>query len=969
MFTANEENSNRLKPYLSPLGAWALSFGCAVGWGAFMMPGNTFLPIGGPIGVILGMTLGGGIMLLIGINYAYMINHYPDAGGTYTFLKKELGYDHGFLGAWFLLLVYMAIIWANATAIPLACKNLFQGALEVGPHYNVAGFEVYVNEALIAVIALIVAGAVVLHGGKTTQRVQSVFAILLIGGIVLSAIIVFISASHDGGVDLKPAFSKTGNPAVSVFRIIALAPWAYAGFESISQSTEEFKFSPKKSLPIMIFSLIAGILSYSLLSVIAISLLPERYNDWEAYIYNLGSIEGIEGLPTFYAMYTALPKYGLIILGITLLSGIMTGLIGNMVAASRLLYSLSRDDLLPKRLSAVNKHGVPTKLIIIITAISLVIPFFGRTAISWIVDVNTIGATIAYLLTSFVAFKTAKEAENKGVMITGILGIIISFVFTMYFLVPNFWSASIMSEQSYLIFILWGILGFVFFYYVFKRDTKNRFGKNTVVWLVLLFLVLFVTLLWFRESSKTKTEEVLINLNEYNEKELAEHGVTLDKWEMNDSEDNLRYQLNEFDAVLIRNSILQMAVVIFLLFILFRLFSLLHERERKTEREKIKATESSKAKTMFLSNMSHDIRTPMNAIVGYTELAKELPETPENVKEYLNKIDNSGKHLLNLINDILDMSRIESGKMEIYPENMNLLEEISGIKDTFDGQMKEKNLVFKVDMDAVKDSHILADANAINRILNNMISNAYKFTPEGGEISLTVKETGKDKDIGHYEIHVKDTGIGMTPEFADRVFDAYERDRRVTKIQGTGLGTAITKSLVTLMGGTIEVVSEVNKGTEFIIKTDFKIASAPVNEENVDSTNSERLKGLKVLLVEDMAINREIAKMMLEGAGLIVDCAENGKEALNMISISDPGEYTAVIMDVNMPVMNGYEAARSIRNLPNKDLNSIPIIAMTANAFAEDVREAYDAGMNAHIAKPIDKHLLYTTLSEVISLR
>ncbi|MBQ1548589.1 MAG: amino acid permease, partial [Lachnospiraceae bacterium] len=569
---------------------------------------------------------------------------------------------------------------------------------------NVAGFEVYILEAVFSVFALIIAGAIVLHGGKTTQCVQSVFAILLIGGIVLSASIIFIITLRNGGISLKPAFSKNGSPAMQVFRIIALAPWAYAGFESISQSAEEFKFSPKKSLSIMIFSLIAGILAYSLLSIIAISFVPERYGDWAGYIGNLENIDGIEGLPTFYAMQTALPRIGFIILGITLLSGIMTGLIGNMVAASRLLYSMSRDDLLPKHVSGLNKNSIPTKIIVAITIVSLVIPFFGRTAISWIVDVNTIGATIAYLLTSFVAFKVARDEKNLLVTITGFLGIIISFVFTMYFLVPNFWSASTMSEQSYLIFILWGILGFVFFYYVFKRDTKNRFGKNTVVWLVLLFLVLFVSLLWFRESSKTKSEEILINLNKFNETELAEHGVTLDKWEMNDSEDYLWYQLNELDAVLIRNSILQMAVVIFLLFILFRLLSLLHERERKTEREKIKATESSKAKTMFLSNMSHDIRTPMNAIVGYTELAKELPDTPEDVQDYLSKIDHSSRHLLNLINDILDMSRIESGKIEIYPENMNLLEEISGIKDTFDGQMKEKNLVFKVDMDAVKDS-------------------------------------------------------------------------------------------------------------------------------------------------------------------------------------------------------------------------------------------------------------------------
>ena len=401
--------------------------------------------------------------------------------------------------------------------------------------------------------------------------------------------------------------------------------------------------------------------------------------------------------------------------------------------------------------------------------------------------------------------------------------------------------------------------------------------------------------------------------------------------------------------------------------------------------EKERAEEANKAKSTFLSNMSHDIRTPMNAIVGYLNLAKDLHKVCENCPSYQNdpckdhipdrmfnflkKIDASSQHLLALINDVLEMSRIESGKMELELLPDNLVETMDEVHDMFATQMKNKNISFTVDSSDVKNKFAIFDKNRLNRVLLNLLSNAYKFTPDGGKISVTLKQLKTFDDSADYELHVKDSGIGMTPEFAAKVFEAFERERTstVSKIQGTGLGMAITKSIVDLMGGNIKVVTELGKGTEFIVNVNFKLAqdlqkeiSAENTAQIIDFTNK------KLLLVDDIEVNREIAKMLLESEGFIVDTASDGSEAVKKVANSNPGDYDAVLMDIQMPIMNGYDAARKIRQINNSKLANVPIIAMTANAFSEDVKTALDAGMNAHIAKPIDVSNMMETLAKIL---
>ena len=412
----------------------------------------------------------------------------------------------------------------------------------------------------------------------------------------------------------------------------------------------------------------------------------------------------------------------------------------------------------------------------------------------------------------------------------------------------------------------------------------------------------------------------------------------------------------------------------------------LHIQQQELIAAKNRAEESSHAKTTFLFNMSHDIRTPMNAIIGYIELSKNLwanCETcekrghcakcvPEKMNDFIRKIDTSSQHLLALINDVLEMSRIEAGKMELENAPADICKTLEGVRDLFATQMREKNIEFNVDFSRVYNNIVIFDENRFNRVLLNLFSNAYKFTPKGGKIVVRLSQTSsRGGNFGEYELRVKDSGIGMTEEFAKKIFEAFERERTstVSGIQGTGLGMSITKSIIDLMNGSIDVVTAPNKGTEFIIKVKFPIAEE-ISEEEKKSDNSPKpeidFTQKNLLLVDDIDVNREIAKMLLMTAGFKVETAVNGKEAVEKISASNPGDFDAVLMDIQMPVMDGYEATREIRKLENENLAKIPILAMTANAFSEDVQAAKKAGMDGHIAKPIDVQKMMEVLIKVL---
>ena len=376
------------------------------------------------------------------------------------------------------------------------------------------------------------------------------------------------------------------------------------------------------------------------------------------------------------------------------------------------------------------------------------------------------------------------------------------------------------------------------------------------------------------------------------------------------------------------------------------------------------------ARNDFLANMSHDIRTPMNAIVGYTNIARSHSDDAEMVSNALEKIGSSSHYLLSLINDILDISKIESGKMQLSCAPCDLGDVFRRIEDITALQAKNKSLVISYDHSGVLHYKVNADELRIEQILINIISNAIKYTPEGKTVDLIAGEEPAGEGRYRYRFIIRDTGIGISEEYLPHIFESFTREEKTTvsRIQGTGLGLAITARVVELMGGTISVRSTLGEGSEFTVELELdSLENEEITEETGDAPAD--LTGHRVLLVEDNDINAEIAAMILSQYGIAADRAENGQIGVEQVRRHEPGYYDAVLMDIQMPVMNGYEATKAIRTLPGASVQSLPIIAMSANAYDEDVRNCLEAGMNAHIAKPFNPDNLLKLLHEQTSGR
>lgn len=391
------------------------------------------------------------------------------------------------------------------------------------------------------------------------------------------------------------------------------------------------------------------------------------------------------------------------------------------------------------------------------------------------------------------------------------------------------------------------------------------------------------------------------------------------------------------------------------------------QKQQEMEKERLKVAND--AKTRFLLNMSHDIRTPMNAILGYSQLMRKSLTDPELV-HYQEMIEQSGNLLLSIINNVLDMARIESGKMEL-DENYNKAGDIGrGVCNVFEMEAIRKHLTFE-HIVQVEHPHIICDSTKMQEILTNIISNAVKYTPPGGKVTVFTQELPCDRE-GYINIQtvVEDTGIGMSAEFLPHLFDSFSRERDTTtaRVAGSGLGMAIVKSLVELQGGTIEVESELGKGSKFSVTVPHKLASAEYYEKKVlaDHMDHVDFSGKHILLAEDNELNAEIAIAILEEMGFTVDHAEDGIICVDKLEKEPAGTYDLIFMDVQMPNMDGYKATQVIRRLPDAQKAAIPIIAMTANAFEEDRRKAFEKGMNGHIPKPIDPRIIRETLDSVL---
>ena len=932
----HEDSSMRLGRYLSPLSAWAMSFGCAVGWGAFVMPGTTFLPVAGPLGTLIGLAVGAAAMFLIGRNYHYLIQHFPEAGGAYGYVKRVCGHDHGYICGWFLILTYIAIAWANATALALIGRNLLGGMFSFGFKYHVAGYDVYAGEILLSAFAVLVIGGIFLAGKRVAARLQTTFAIVLLGGIAIC--FAAVVAKHEGGLaSFAPAFSDTGSTTLQIFGVIALAPWAFVGFESVSHSAEEFAFPRWLTVSIIISSLIAAAAAYMALTVVAASTLPPGFSNWREYMAGLGSFQGIEALPAFYAVKRAMGQIGLVLLCFTTLAAIVTGLIGHTVAASRLLYAMSHDGLLPEPISRLDADSSPRNAILLILALSLVVPFVGRTAIGWIVDVTTIGASIAYGYVSYCAFKVAKDERRRFVMVSGVLGVIVSVGFMVYYLVPNFWVVDALATESYFILAIWSIIGVLVLRGIFSRDTSGRLGTSTVAWLALLFFVFFSGHMWDRQMTRDLTSFVVTEIHEH----LDDVNVQEDH---GDDCDFLERQKDRIDDTLTYYNMIQIGLVVIALAIMYNIYSIISERERQ----------AAKAKAYFFSTISHDVRTPLNAIVGFSQMLKLGFKTKKESDDALDSILASSKALLGLINDILDLSRCDVGKAEVAHTPTDCHALMHEIVESFRAATSNPKLTIRDNI--AEMPVVLIDHMRLRHVIFNLMANAVKFTEKGFiELRARFDVLERNAPTGTLRIEVEDTGVGISAEDQKHIDSPYEQTSSTkSRNGGTGFGLAVGRQFVEAMGGKLTVKSATGKGSTFYIdipgvhvvpKEAAHEIAAPVHTVEAELAAKPRL-----LLVDDSKMNLSVLKALVKRLGNFeMETAMDGKEALERLKRTDMPEFDVVLTDMWMPEMDGEGLAKAIRE--DDRLAKLPVYVITADVELSDTYG--DKGFDDILLKPV----------------
>lgn len=1385
----NENQSRGLRPGFTPLGIWAFSIGTSIGWGSFIVTCSAYLTKSGVLGTVFGLLLGMTVVFVITWNLQYMIQEMPDAGGIYMFVKRVEGKDLGFLAFWFTLLTYLAILWANMTSLPLFAKFFLGDTFQFGFHYSIFGYQVWLGEALLSIFAVILIGLLCVRSTWLSERIMTVGALAF--SVIFTVCAVIAIVRHGSAFSYSPLYTEGSGAFAQIIRIAVISPWAFIGFENISHFSEEYSFPVKKVRKILVWSVLITTVLYLFVSLLSVSAYPPEYESWLAYLRDMGNLRGIEAVPAFYAANYYLGQAGVTVLMLALFSVILTSLIGNLMALSRLLYAGGREGETLHVLSGLNRHGNPDKAIFAILALSVLIPFLGRTAIGWIVDVTTLGATLIYGLVSHAVYCRAKQEQKRREAITGLIGFLLMTVFVLLLLLPGILPFHAMETESYILFIVWSVLGLTYFRVLIRRDRYSEHGLRIIVWVILLVLVLFASMMWVSRETENAANEAVERIYEYHQShpehdedgsveermaflqeqakaigstnrlysiaslglfllvitmmlnnyrdtqklgerltraeneaisarkiaelkeflsslldnmpgmtftkdaetgiylacnqafanyahkdspngvagltdaqifdaETAAHFVKDDKIALSmekpyifyedvpdaignqrqfqttklkfidstgrlcllgiceditdmvriqhenamtreaydnalstgimynhiaqtlardytdmfyvnlDTEEFIEYRrgdksnvlsemrrgwhffsdcktelsesvypedrenfleamdrrtlmkaLNRKDTFLMTyrltgtNGPVYVSMKVSLMeddknFIIVGISDVdARMREAMAKSEALAealtaAEEANKAKTSFLSSMSHEIRTPMNAIIGLGTMALRDENLSEKTRDYLQKIGTSAKHLLDLINDILDMSRIESGRLVLRREVFSFHTMMDQINTMVLSQCRDKGLSYECHiLNQVSDAYI-GDDTKLKEVLINILSNAVKFTDAPGSVTVTVEQTAEFEDHSTLRFCIRDTGIGMDQEYLPKIFETFsqEDDSRKSKYGSTGLGMAITKRIVEMMNGTISVESEKGIGTEFavtvtlrnsnqnrinredsldlhalhvLVVDDDKIAAeharmvldevgirtdsctsgeealrmialqhakhTPYNlilmdwsmpgmsgleasEEirkqyddettvvvltayNWDDIEDEahhagvdnflpkplfsgniieeleriarrnnmnlfkerdraNLMGRRILLAEDMEINAEIMMDVLETEGIQTDHAENGRIAVEMFRDSPAGTYSAILMDVRMPEMDGLEAAATIRSLDKEDAKGIPIIALTANSFDEDVQRSLQAGMNAHLSKPVEPNSLYRVLGEVI---
>ena len=944
--------------YLSPLGVIALSFGYAVGWGSFVMPGSMFLPKAGPAGTIIGLLIGTVAIIVLAFNYHKMISSVQGSGGAYGYVTKMFGYNHGFLVGWFLSLTYISILLANATALVLLARYLFGDRLQFGFHYTLAGFDVYLGEVLLSLGTIGFCGCVSLLSKRFAIRIHTFFAFMLVAGVLVC----FIAAlwGHQGGTaTMAPAFSTGGGPAwLQILRIFAIVPWAFVGFEAVVQSSSEFSFPVKRTFALLLTAILLSALIYILLVLLPVLALPDGFSSWKEYIDMLPRLKGIDAMPVFSAAQKALGPVGVAVIGGSMLSAQLTALFATYIALSRLLRAMSDDEMLPKWFGCCNAEGTPVNAILCVMCISLPIPFLGRTVIGWPVDLSNFGAAIAYGYTSAAVLALIRKNPSGGrpaEKAAGIFGLVMAVIFSLLMLVPNYLSGSSLSTESYLLLAIWCFAGFVLYRRDFILDSQNRFGHAIVVWIAVIIVIFFSSLMWFRLAVCDSAENAF--------EDLVGKTVTREA---------ARSSISHVNGDMLFKSIVELGILIASLSIILNLISILHRREDCLIVEKLKAEESaSQSKSYFFSTISHDIRTPLNAIIGYSQMLKMGFKLEEDREQALNSIIASGKSLIRLIDDAIVFAKLEDGQLEFERKPTDCARQLVKFVDAFRRARQLQNVEFRCRADDMPT--LLIDSKRVRQILFNLLDNAAKFTQQGFVEVRASFERASEGGTGTLRFEVEDTGCGISEKDLKRITSPYVQvDAKQARHGGTGIGLSICLKMAAAMGGALSIASTFGKGSTFTVTiNNVEISDAsPVEDDEppaipnavpADISRPEPAAGptpetplpnaapKRILIADDQKVNLMVLKTMLKKLGHAdVVMARDGQEALNILTSSET-PFDLVLTDMWMPVMDGEGLVHAIR--ADGKLAAIPVHVVTADT---EMQGKYgEIGFNAILLKPV----------------
>ena len=955
---ATSETSLRSGAYISPLAVVALSFGYAVGWGSFVLPGTMFLPNAGPGGTVIGLLIGTAAVAVLAFNYHKVTVGVQGSGGAYGFITKIFGPNHGFLLGWFLFLTYVAILWANATALVLLARYLFGNALQFGFHYTVVGFDVYFGEVLLSLCAIVFCGCICLLRKRFAIRLHMFFAFVLAAGVVICFIAALLG--HKGGVAaMGPAFAAETPAWIQILRILAMVPWAFVGFEAVVQSSSEFAFPVKRTFSLLLAAILLSALVYILLVLLPVLALPEGFSDWREYIGALPRLKGIAAMPVFSAAKRTLGPFGVAVIGGSMLSAQLTALFATYIAVSRLMRAMAEDDMIPKWLGRCNEEGTPVNAVLAVMCISVPVPFLGRTVIGWPVDLSNLGAAVAYGYVSAAALALLRKEKDSGrwpEKAAGVFGLAMSVLFSLLMLVPNYLSGSSLSTESYLLLSLWCFAGFLLYRPVFIMDAKGRFGHSTVVWITVLIVIFFSSLMWFRLA--------VCDSAEYAFGELVGKTVTAEA---------AQKSMAHVTADMLVKSVVELCILVSSLAVMLNLFSILRRREKSLIVEKLKAEESaSKAKSYFFSTISHDIRTPLNAIIGYSQMLRMGSAKEEEREQALASILAGGNTLVRLIDDAIDFSKLEDGQLEFDLKPVDFPGLLLKFTDSFRRTTPNQAVEFRCRSGEMPT--VLTDRKRIRQMLFYLMDNAAKFTRQGFvELRASFDRAAAD-DAGTLRFEVEDTGCGISAEDLQRISSPYVQvEAKQARHGGTGLGLTVCRKLAEAMGGELSIASVPGKGSTFTV-TLFGVkvsdaapaaeeeeqpslpgaavtknpppepAPAPKAEKPADAAAPKRF-----LIVDDQKVNLIVLKTMLKKIGQSdVVTAEDGKKAFEILSAAEtPFDY--VLTDMWMPVMDGEGLVRAIR--AEERFAKLPVHVVTADT--EMPGKFRELGFDGILLKPV----------------